>query len=149
MVTVTLASIPLVRVPNLVGSAVAEARTALSAVDLVLGGTHTSDRAIVSQQPAAGTLVAAGTTVTVTYPQSFAWASAAGLLAALSGAAAVATRMIRQRLDHRWIRHMVSVVATPASDVMPTITEERTNSRMPIVRIGPHLDIGTYVLEEV
>ena len=149
VVTVTLAPIAMVRVPDLVGSQVGDARTALSAVDLVLGGVLKTGRAIASQQPRAGTMVPAGTMVSVAFTQPVPWASVAGLLAILLATAAVAARMVRQRLDRRWVRRNVRVVALPPPAVVPTITETDGKSRMPVVRLEPHGDAGTQVLEEV
>ncbi|WP_328324479.1 PASTA domain-containing protein [Kribbella sp. NBC_00382] len=147
LVTVSLVAIRLVPVPDLVGSEVADARTVLSTVGLVLGNATTSDHAIVSQQPAAGTMVPAGTKVTVTFAEPFSWASVAGLLAVLSGAAAVATRMLRQRLNKRWVRRSVGIVVSPVAGAVPTITETGANHGRPVVRIEPYADRGTHVLE--
>lgn len=149
VVTVTLAPIAMVRVPDLVGSQVTAARTALSAVDLVLGGVLTSDRTIASQQPAAGTLVPAGTMVSVAFARPIPWVSGAGLLAVLLATAAVTSRLVRQRLDRRWVRRTVRVVAIPAPAVVPTITEPDGKSRMPVVRLEPRGDVGRQVFEEV
>ncbi|MFC5268690.1 PASTA domain-containing protein [Kribbella qitaiheensis] len=139
----------LVRVPDLVGGRLAAARSALTAVGLVPGGNQDSDRDIASQQPVAGTLVPVGTTVTLTVVQPLPWRAAAAALVLLLGVGAVGYRILRKRLEHRWVRGKVRVVARPTPAATPTITESRTSTPMPVVRIEPHADAGRSILEEV
>jgi len=139
----------LVQVPDLVGGKVADARPALTAVGLVPGGSQDGDRDITSQQPVAGTLVPAGSTVTLTVVQPIRWRAAAAALALLLGVGAVAFRVVRRRLERRWVRSKVRVAARQASAAAPTITESRTSTPTPVVRIEPHADAGSSILEEV
>lgn len=150
VVTVTLAAPPMIRVPDLVGGNAARARTALSAVGLVLGGTSDSDRDIVGQQPAAGTLVLAGSTVTPTFAQSSSpWPAVAVLSALLLGSAVATYRVVKQQLDQQWISNRLRIVARQSAAVPPRITESNRSAPMPVVRIEPHADPGTHILEEV
>jgi hypothetical protein len=149
VVTVTLVAPPMVRVPNLTGSGAAGARTALSALGLVFGGTPDSDRDIVGQEPAAGTLVPVGTTVTATFAQSSSpWAAVAALVALLLGSALATYRGMRQRLDNKWVRNKLRIV-TRQSALGQSITESNRTPPTPVVRIEPHADTGTHTLEEV
>jgi hypothetical protein len=139
----------LVRVPDLLGDTVSEARAALASADLVLGETTEDSGEIAGQQPRAGTLVPPGSTVTVVLEQDPGWATLV-VGALLVGAVAVAAyRVVRPRLDHRWVRSHLRVapggrpsaagVTEPAGDPSP---------RTQVVRIEPHDDSGTHVLEE-
>ncbi|WP_158292821.1 MULTISPECIES: PASTA domain-containing protein [Kribbella] len=139
----------LVQVPDLVGGRLAAARSALTAVGLVPGGSQEGDRDIASQQPVAGTLVPAGTTVTLTVVQPLPWRAAAAALVLLLGIGAVGYRILRKRLEHRWVRGKVRVTARQTPAAAPTITESRTTKPMPVVRIEPHADAGRSILEEV
>jgi len=140
----------MVRVPDLVGGGADRARTALSALGLVFGGGSDSDRDIVSQQPAAGTLVPVGTTVTVTFdPPSSAWPAVVVLGALLLRAGAAIYRLVRLRLDQGFVRNKVNVVVRQSALRGPRITESNRTLAMPVVRIEPHADAGTHTLEEV
>jgi beta-lactam-binding protein with PASTA domain len=149
-VAVTLVAIPMVRVPDLLGGKASGALTALSAVGLLFAGGSDSERDIVSQHPAAGTLVPVGTTVTATFDQSSSsWPAVAVLAALLLGAAAAIYRVVRLRLDQGWVRNKVRVVARQSALLGPRITESNRSPAMPVVRIEPHADPGTHTLEEV
>ena len=137
----------LVPVPNLVGEQAAAARSALSTIGLRLGGTAEADRDIVSQQPAPGTLVAAGTTITVTFAKPFPWSRAALLSLVVLASGAVTYRVARQRLDQRWVRNKLRVVVPAAPAVDPRITESDTAPPMPVVRIEPHADAGIHTFQ--
>ncbi len=137
----------LVPVPNLVGEQAAAARSALSTVGLHLGGTAEADRDIVSQQPAPGTLVAAGTTITVTFAKPFPWSRAALLSLVVLACGAVTYRVVRQRLDQRWVRTKLRVVVPAAPAVDPRITESDPAPPMPVVRIEPHADAGIHTFK--
>ncbi|TCO49336.1 beta-lactam-binding protein with PASTA domain [Kribbella antiqua] len=150
VVTVTLVALPMVQVPDLVGHGADRARTALSDLGLVFDGGSASDRDIVSQQPAAGTLVPVGTTVTVTFDQpSSAWAAVVVLGALLLGVGAAIYRVVRLRLDQSFVRNKVKVVVRQTALRGPRITESNRSPAMPVVRIEPHADAGTHTLEEV
>jgi beta-lactam-binding protein with PASTA domain len=139
----------LVRVPDLLGDTVSEARAALASADLVLGETTEDSGEIASQQPRAGTLVPPGSTVTVVLEQGPGWATLVVAAALLVGAVAVAYRVVRPPLDRRWVRSHVRVasggrpraagVTEPTGDPSP---------RTQVVRIEPRDDSGTHVLEE-
>jgi hypothetical protein len=139
----------LVQVPDLVGGALSAARAALTAVGLVPGGSQEGDGDIASQQPVAGTLVPAGTTVTLTVEEPLPWRAAAAALVLLLGIGAVGYRVARKQLEHRWVRAKVRVAARQVPAAEPTITESRTSTPMPVVRIEPHADAGRSILEEV
>jgi beta-lactam-binding protein with PASTA domain len=139
----------LVRIPDLVSGGLAAARSALTAVGLVPGGSQKGDRDIASQEPVAGTLVPVGTTVTLTVVQPLPWRVAAAALVLLLGVGAMGYRILRKRQEHRWVRAKVRVVARPTPAASPTITESRTSTPMPVVRIEPHSDAGSSILEEV
>jgi beta-lactam-binding protein with PASTA domain len=149
VVTVTLVAPPMVRVPDLADSKVSGARTELSALGLVFGGTADSDRDIVGQQPAAGTLVPVGTTVTVTFAQSPPLAALAALSALVLGSAGAIYRGLRQRLDQRWVRNKLRIVVRQAPAAGPKITESNSAPSPPVVRIEPHGDTGRHFLEEI
>jgi beta-lactam-binding protein with PASTA domain len=140
----------LVAVPSLIKATVDEANAALTAAGLVLGNNPGGDGTVESQEPAAGTLVPAGSAVTVTLTQPTPWWPAAAL-AVLLGVALLATRMLPSHRDRRWVRAHVRATsgAPPGFDV--DVTEQPAAASPPthVVRIEPHPDSGTQVFEEV
>jgi CBS-domain-containing membrane protein len=110
-----------------------------------------------SQAPAAGTLVPVGATVTVTVSEPAVpiaertplWPVTAAALILL-GAGLVAPRALRARRGPKWVRTHVRIVAGPASASDVEVTHPRAD-RPPthVVRIEPHPDRGTQILEEV
>jgi beta-lactam-binding protein with PASTA domain len=146
----------LVEVPDLVDGTVDEARAVLGDVGLVLGNDPAGASTVESQAPAAGTLVPAETTVTVTVSQATVpisertplWPVAAALI--VLGGALMAPRVVRARRGPQWVRAHVRISSgtAPGSDVevTPTPADRRPT---PVVRIEPHADGGTQVLEEV
>ena len=137
----------LVPVPNLVGEQAAAARSALSAVGLRLGRTAEADRDIAGQQPAPGTLVAAGTTITVTFADPFPWSKAALLALVVLAFGAVTYGVARRWLDRRWVRNKLRVVVPAAPAVVPRLTESDSEPPMPVVRLEPHADAGVHILK--
>ena len=137
----------LVPVPNLVGEQAAAARSALSAVGLRLGSTAEADRDIAGQQPAPGTLVAAGTTITVTFADPFPWSKAALLALVVLAFGAVTYGVARRWLDRRWVRNKLRVVVPAAPAVVPRLTESDSEPPMPVVRLEPHADAGVHILK--
>ena len=137
----------LVPVPNLIGEQAAAARSALSAVGLRLGGTAEADRDIAGQQPAPGTLVAAGTTITVTFADPFPWSKAALLALVVLAFGAVTYGVARRWLDRRWVRNKLRVVVPAAPAVVPRLTESDSEPPMPVVRLEPHADAGVHILK--
>jgi hypothetical protein len=137
----------LVPVPNLIGEQAAAARSALSAVGLHLGGTADTDRDIAGQQPAPGTLVAAGTTITVTFADPFPWSKAALLALVVLAFGAVTYGVARRWLDRRWVRNKLRVVVPAAPAVVPRLTESDSEPPMPVVRLEPHADAGVHILK--
>jgi beta-lactam-binding protein with PASTA domain len=159
-VDVTLASTPVperqVLVPNLVGGTVDEARAALAAVRLVLGGDPGADRTVESQAPAAGTLVPVGTTVTVTVDTPATaiarptplWPVAAVLI--LVGVAGlVGLRALRPRRGPKWVRTHVRIVVDPTPPSHTVVTPPADRSAPSAVRIEPYGGTDTLVLKEV
>ena len=137
----------LVPVPNLIGEQAAAARSALSAVGLRLGGTADADRDIAGQQPAPGTLVAAGTTITVTFADPFPWSKAALLALVVLAFVAVTYGVARRWLDRRWVRNKLRIVVPAAPAVVPRLTESDSEPPMPVVRLEPHADAGVHILK--
>ncbi|WP_405071873.1 PASTA domain-containing protein [Kribbella sp. NBC_01510] len=137
----------LVPVPNLIGEQAAAARSALSAVGLRLGGTAEADRDIAGQQPAPGTLVAAGTTITVTFADPFPWSKAALLALVVLAFGAVTYGVARRWLDRRWVRNKLRIVVPAAPAVVPRLTESDSEPPMPVVRLEPHADAGVHILK--
>ena len=137
----------LVPVPNLIGEQAAAARSALSAVGLRLAGTAEADRDISGQQPAPGTLVAAGTTITVTFADPFPWSKAALLALVVLAFGAVTYGVARRWLDRRWVRNKLRVVVPAAPAVVPRLTESDSEPPMPVVRLEPHADAGVHILK--
>ncbi|MFI7061816.1 PASTA domain-containing protein [Kribbella sp. NPDC050124] len=148
VVTVTLVPLPLVPVPDLVGGGADQARTALSAVGLVFGGGSDSDGDIVSQQPAAGTLVPVGTPVAVTFDPSPSALPAIVVAAVLLGVGAAVYRLARLQLDQSFVRNKVKVAVRQSALRDPRITESNQSPALPVVRLEPHADTGTHTLEE-
>ncbi|MEV6415086.1 PASTA domain-containing protein [Kribbella sp. NPDC051718] len=149
----------MIRVPDLKGRKVSTARSTLTAVGLRLGGTPQNDRIVATQRPLAGTFVTAGRLVTVSLvaiplvpvpdlvDSEPADARKALLAVVLAGAVAGAARLLRLRLNRRWVRRMVRVVPTAAPLSVPAITKTDANPAMPVVRIEPRGDRGTHILE--
>lgn len=152
----------LVRVPQLVGASVEEARGVLTGLGLLLGGSEGAgvdgDSLVEAQEPAAGVRVPVGSVVVVTpVPAEVAssvggaaWWALAALLGVLLAVSLLGLRGSRARKSERWVREHVrveagdvprpvSVPVAPAEGVPPGHT----------VRIEPHVDTGTHVLEEV
>jgi beta-lactam-binding protein with PASTA domain len=140
----------LIAVPNLIGKTAAEARSALAAGGLVLGNAPNGDGAIESQEPAAGTLVPAGSAVMITlgHPAPR-WP--VGVLLVLLVAAVVGPRFVRGRRDRTWVRAHVRVRGGATQGPTVQIAEQPDASFQPthVVRLEPHADRGTQVLEEV
>jgi beta-lactam-binding protein with PASTA domain len=139
----------LIAVPNVLGKTAAQARSALAAGGLVLGNDP-GDGTIESQEPAADTLVPAGSAVTITlaHPSSR-WP--VGVLLVLLVAAVIGPRFIRGRGDRRWVRAHVQVRGGATRAPTVEIAEQPDPSSQPthVVRLEPHADQGTQVLEEV
>jgi beta-lactam-binding protein with PASTA domain len=142
-----------VRVPDLVGDTVPDARATLGAMGLVLGETTDDDSGeITGQQPRAGTLVPAGTTVTVVLEHDRQWAAlvlGAVALVLLGTAAVAAHRVLRPGLDRRWVRRHLRL-APGARPSAAGVTEPAGDppSRTHVIRIEPHHHSGTHALEE-
>lgn len=155
---------PLVAVPNLASRTVYEARVALTAVGLVLGGNDSAgNRRVESQAPAAGTLVRPGSAVTVTVSEAtmpvasdlIPWWLLVGaliLLAVILGGLLV-SHPLRDRQGQKWVRVHVRAVVGAAPGTVIEVMESRTDRSPPtcVVRLEPHSDSGTQVLhfEEV
>lgn len=148
----------LVPVPDLVDGSVADARAALGELGLVLGSTADDDATVEGQSPAAGVLVPQGTavTVTVTAPSSGLWSPATlwaviVLVAVIAASSLIGARLSRSRRARPWPRKHVRVV--PGTSPRPTYTTEERAEDPPVptrtIRIEPHPDSGTHVLEEV
>ncbi|WP_328523125.1 PASTA domain-containing protein [Kribbella sp. NBC_00359] len=137
----------LVPVPNLIGVQAAAARSALSAVGLRLDGTAEAERDITGQQPAPGTLVAAGTTIIVTFADPFPWSKVALLALVVLAFCAVTYGVARRWLDRRWVRNKLRVVVPAAPAVVPRLTESDSEPPMPVVRLEPHADAGVHILK--
>jgi hypothetical protein len=139
----------LIAVPNLIGKTAAGARSALAAGGLVLGNAPNGKGAIESQSPAAGTLVPAGTAVVITLAHPAPrWPVA--LLVVLLAAAVIGPRFIRGRRDRRWVRAHVRVRGGATRAPTVEIAEQPDAAeRTHVVRLEPHADRGTQVLEEV
>ncbi len=144
-----------VEVPDLVNGTVDDARAALEDVGLALGNDSGSGRAVERQEPAAGTLVPAGTEITVTpatvpvSERTPVWVVAAALI--LLGAALLIPRSVRARRRPSWVRTHVRVVARtgPARDVKFTQSLADPSTPTCVVRLEPHADGGKQVLVEV
>jgi beta-lactam-binding protein with PASTA domain len=140
----------LIAVPNVIGRTAGEARLALAAGGLVLGNDPDGDGAIESQEPAAGTLVPAGSAVMITlgHPAPR-WP--VGVLLVLLVAAVVGPRFVRGRRDRTWVRAHVRVRGGATQGPTVQIAEQPDASFQPthVVRLEPHADRGTQVLEEV
>lgn len=139
-----------VEVPNLVRATVDEAQAALTAAGLVLGNNPGGGGTVESQEPTAGTLVPAGSPVTITLSRPTPWWPAA-VLAVLLGVALLAPRMLRSRIDRRWVRAHVRATPGAAPGFGVKVTEQPPSTSPPthVVRLEPHPDSGTQVLEEV
>jgi hypothetical protein len=140
----------LIAVPNVIGKTAAQARSALVAGGLVLGNEPDGDGAIDSQEPAAGTLVPAGSAVMITLAHPAPrWP--VGVLLVLLVAAVVGPRLLRSRRDRTWVRAHVRVRGGATRAPTVEIAEQPDASFQPthVVRLEPHADRGTHVLEEV
>lgn len=148
---------PLVAVPDLTGMGVDEAGAAVAAAGLVLGDNPDSDGDVMSQQPEAGTLVPAGTAVTLTLTgvgtetPSAPVAAAALVLTLALGAALAVFQASRASRDRRWLRKHIRLVPRAAPTPGFDVREFRTGRSAPtlVVRLEPHPDSGMQVLEEV
>jgi beta-lactam-binding protein with PASTA domain len=140
----------LIAVPNVIGKTPGQARSTLAAGGLVLGNDPDGDGAIESQEPAAGTLVPAGSAVMITlgHPAPR-WP--VGVLLVLLVAAVIGPRFIRGRRDRTWVRAHVRVRGGATRGPTVQIAEQPDASFQPthVVRLEPHADRGTQVLEEV
>jgi beta-lactam-binding protein with PASTA domain len=140
----------LIAVPNVIGKTAAQARSAVAAAGLVLGNAPDGDGPIGSQEPAGGTLVPAGSAVmiTLTHPASR-WP--VGVLLVLLAAAVLGPRIIRARRDRNWVRAHVRVRGGATRTPTVEIAEQPDASFQPthVVRLEPHADRGTQVLDEV
>jgi hypothetical protein len=146
-----------IKVPNLVNGTVDEARATLAEVGLVLGNDPDGDSAVESQAPTAGTLVPAGSTVTVTVnpatvptsERTPVWPVAAVLI--LLGAALLVPRAFPVQRRPKWVRAHVRTVAGGGPGRHVEITPLPPDRSLPtcVVRIEPRADPGRQVLEEV
>jgi beta-lactam-binding protein with PASTA domain len=146
----------LVEVPDLADLTVDEVREALTAEGLVLGNEPDGAGVVESQTPAAGTLVPLESAVTVTLAEISPWPSAATLtvlaVALIVLAAALVLRAIRPRRGPRWVRaHVRAAAATAVPSDQVEVADSRRDGSPPTcrVRLVPHADRGTQVLEEV
>lgn len=165
----------LVPVPNLVSRTVPDARMPLTDAGLVFGNDPAGDGRVESQEPAAKTLVCPGSAVTVTVsvppvvsPDSPVVSPdaevvpAAGLIPrwwpipatltflALLIAGLLLARAIRTQQGQKGILPDIRVVpgVDPGTDVEVTQSPSDRSSPTCVVRIEPHADSGTQVLEE-
>lgn len=119
VVRVTVEAPPGIVVPNVVGKTVDQAREALDLVGLRLDAPSVAGR-IVGQRPAAGVLVFAGSTVSVTITSSapwHRWLLVAAVLSVLLIAAA-APALARRWRRRRWIARHVRVAMTRDAGVV-------------------------------
>jgi beta-lactam-binding protein with PASTA domain len=147
---------PLVEVPDLTGMTLDEARASLGDAGLVMGnGPGGGDGDVSGQQPEPGTLVPAGSPVTLELASSGiggSWLAVAAVVLALAGGAALATyQSLRPRRDRRWLRRHVRVVPRVSAPPGFTARESPAGWSPPtvVVRLDPHPDEGTQVLEEI
>lgn len=148
-VEATVVPDPLVVVPDLVGDDVAEARSELTELGLVPGGSDGADGQVTNQQPPPGTLVPLGTPVSlVLEPQSSGRGLVAGLV--LLGAAAVATYgPVQRSRDRRWVRHHLDVSpGARTSDASVAVTDDPRSPPTRVVRVVARRDPGTHDLKE-
>lgn len=140
----------LIAVPSVVGKTAAQARAALGAAGLALGNDPDGDGTIDSQEPAAGTLVPVGSAVMVTLGHPAPRWPVAVLLALLA-AAVIGPRILRGRRNRTWVRTHVRVRGGAIQAPTVEIAEQPDASLPPtrVVRLEPHTDQGTQVLEEV
>lgn len=148
----------LVEVPDVTEMTVEEATAAVAAAGLVSGNTPDGDGDVESQQPEAGTLVRAGSAVTLTLTSSpeppwwpIAPAATALVLLLVLGATLAAYQTTRASRDRRWLRKHMRLVPGAASAPGFDIRESRTELSAPtlVVRLEPQADRGKQVLEEV
>ncbi|HET8765804.1 MAG TPA: PASTA domain-containing protein [Pedococcus sp.] len=139
----------LVPVPDLRGRSTSQARSDLEGIGLVLGGRADGVGEVVGQQPAAGVLVPPGSTVSVTYGTALPWWLVAAVpTAILLFLALPGMHLYRRHRERRWVRDHVRVVPRRTDGVH--ITESgRTELPAVVLRIEPHADPGSQVLEEV
>jgi hypothetical protein len=160
----------LVRVPRVVGLKVADAEAKVSAVGLVLRVPADAGDVVDGQSPKAGSMVGIGHAVRVTTelaavaPQPtpspsdeqpvgtassdepFPWSAVLAALGVLM-AGTVTYRVVRLRLDRRWVRNHLRVVVPPAPALDPQLTESDAAPPMLVVRIHPHKDAGIHILQ--
>jgi beta-lactam-binding protein with PASTA domain len=121
----------LVRVPDLTGLTLEEARRVLEAVGLVLFEGSPSEERVVSQQPAAKVRVPLGSTVTVTLDEpvvedddGFGPAVVGVIGVIVIGAATAAGVQWRQSADRRWLRDHLEVAGRPGPATRPGTTTD-------------------------
>lgn len=160
----------LVRVPRVVGLKVADAEAKVSAVGLVLRVPSDAGDVVDGQSPKAGSMVGVGHAVRVTTEQvavapqpspspsdeqpvgtassaePFPWSAVLAALGVLM-AGTVTYRVVRLRLDRRWVRNNLRVVVPPAPALDPQLTESDAAPPMLVVRIHPHKDAGIHILQ--
>lgn len=144
--------IRVVSVPDVVGLTADEALELLSGADLVVSEPD-GDGTISSQQPAARTIVAVGSTVTVAFDDEPPWAMVAGIGAAtilVAGAGITGRRVVRRRRDQRWVAE--SLAFDPVLGLPEEFVAERgADASGPtwVLRLTPHLDPGIQTVQEV
>ncbi|MEV5961264.1 PASTA domain-containing protein [Kribbella sp. NPDC051952] len=160
----------LVRVPRVVGLKITDAEAKVSAVGLVLRVPVDVGDVVDGQSPKAGSMVGVGHVVRVTTEQaavapqptpsptdeqpvgtassaeSFPWSAVLVVLGVLM-AGTITYRVVRWRLDKRWVRNNLRVVVPPAPALDPQLTESDAAPPMLVVRIQPHKDAGIHILQ--
>jgi len=148
-----------VPVPDVTGGTFAEARATLTHAGLLARITH-GDRGetVESQKPRAGMLVAAGTVVTMrgavpvslTSGSTGTWRTLVLLVAGLGVGLGAAHRALKNDRAPDWVHTHVRLVAGAAPQLTAVRVEARQDARPAhVVRLAPHSDPGTSVLEEV
>ncbi|TDW22290.1 PASTA domain-containing protein [Kribbella kalugense] len=157
----------LVRVPRVVGLKVAEAEAKVAALGLVLRVPSGAGDVVAGQSPTAGSMVRAGHAVRITTKQvvvaparpapepavvaraadPFPWRTTALVALAVLVAGVVSYRVVKWRLDKRWVRNHLRVVVPPAPALDPQLTESDSAPPMLVVRIQPHEDAGIHILQ--
>ena len=123
----------------------------------MLGSGPDGDRKVNGQSPAAGTLAEPGSAVTVTVAEgpdpvaeSIPWWTIVTLLVLLVAVLLVWYALRVQRAKE-WVRAHVRVALGGTTDVGAQVEESRTigSPITCVVRIEPHADNGTHVIQEV
>lgn len=145
---------PVVEVPDLTGMTGDQARDALGAAGLVMGNQPGGDGDVASQEPEPGTLVPVGSPVTLTLAATgpdASWLPVAVVAVVLViGGALTTYQSLRPRRQRRWLRRHVRLVPRAPSPPTFTVGESQTPpSPTVVLRLEPHPDLGTQVLEEV